>query len=680
MLKDKRPAALEDFYRFKYVSTPDFHADSGQLAYVVSQGEKLRHIQRVILRDMATGTERHITAGGYAETNPRISPDGSKLLFLSNATGDDQIWAADILSGECTRVTSMRYGVSEPVWSPDGARIAFLSANPDGEEDIVQTMRDPQLVVAEEKKRRNEPMATESFGYKSDANKGFAAAVHPTHLWVLTLGEIEAKCLTDKDKNHVMPVWSPDGKTILVASNRERSAQEYIGMDLFAIPSNGGEITQLSKGIWIAHYPKKIVPRYTPDGKTIVFGGLVLTGEGMPPCYLYAMPAAGGEAVRLMDENAPCDGATRFLYNAERYGGSYETMQIDEAGEFAYFISCRHGAGNIYRVNLAGEPVVQQITREKANFASLTEIRGGNCVVIKCDSVSPEEMFHLNLETLEQYSIVNLNPWLDEVDISPMEEMWIDSLDGKTRIQGWVVKPPYAKHNEKYPAALYIHGGPTPYYGYALCYEHQYMAALGVGVILVNPRGSSSYGAAHGQVHQAFDGTAYTDLLQFVDAALREYTWIDPRRLGICGGSYGGYMTNWIAAHTKRFKAAVTQRSVVNHLISYASSDMGANGEAKKAASFEEWMLKKLETSPITYSDNIDIPFLILHPEQDMRCPVEGAHQLYVAVKDQHPDLPVRLVVFPDSSHNSLGRGLCLQLIHHKENAEWLSKHLQQGC
>jgi len=316
------------------------------------------------------------------------------------------------------------------------------------------------------------------------------------------------------------------------------------------------------------------------------------------------------------------------------------------------------------------------VTFEKANFSTITEITDGKCVVIKCDETRPEEMFLLDVKTLEQNLIVDLNPWLDDVAIAPMEELWIDSLDGKTRIQGWVLRPPQAKPGEKCPAALYVHGGPMPYYGYALCYEHQCMVALGVGLILVNPRGSSGYGHYHGQMSLGYDGTAYTDLLQYVDAAIREFDWIDGDRLGICGGSYGGYMTNWMAGHTKRFKAAVSQRSVVSHLIMHASSDMSMNPEAKTAASYEEWMLKQLDTSPVTYSDNIDIPFLILHPENDMRCPVEGAHQLFVAIKDQHPDLPVRLVVFPNSSHNVLGEGLYLSIIHMDENAGWLAKYL----
>ena len=173
----------------------------------------------------------------------------------------------------------------------------------------------------------------------------------------------------------------------------------------------------------------------------------------------------------------------------------------------------------------------------------------------------------------------------------------------------------------------------------------------------------------------AYDGTAMYDLLQFVDEAVRTYSWIDGDRLGVTGGSYGGYMTNWLVSHTKRFKAAVTQRSIGNELIQYASSDMaGSSGED---GDFTDFMKAEIRKSPVAYADRIDIPFLILHSTGDMRCPVEQAHQLYVAVKDTHPDLPVRLVLFPDSNHELTMTGAMeLRVAHYGEMVGWFEKYL----
>ncbi|MTI95905.1 MAG: S9 family peptidase [Firmicutes bacterium] len=678
MGQENRFPRTEDFYDIEYVSTPDYCPAKNLLAYVLSQGTKRDYVQRVLVKDLATGKLQQMSAGGNVETSPRISPDGSKLLLCSNATGDPQVWVVDLTTGEKRRLTSMRYGATEPVWSPHGDKIAFIAGAPGTDApDALQVMRDPGDVAREERERRRQPVAAEDYGYKSDENMGFARDVPPPHIWVIGLEDQHARCLTDGEKKHVMPVWAPDGKTILFASNREREAREFLGMDLFTVAVDSGEITRLTEDVLVAHYPKRIVPRYTPDGKQIVFGALVPNGEGLPPCYLYSIPAGGGKPVQLFGADAPCDGATRFLYNATRYGDVYETMQISEDSEFAYFISGWHGTGNVYRVKLDGTSSVEAVTSGQENYCSLSVPEENKSIVVKCDALHFEDIFLLDLGTGETEQLTRHNQWLEDVALSAMDEMWIDTLDGNSKVQGWVLKPQQAESGEKYPAVLYIHGGPTPFYGYALTYEFQCLAAQGIGVIMVNPRGSSGYGPEHGRISLAYDGSAYYDLLQFTSEAVRRFDWIDGERLGVCGGSYGGYMTNWIAGHSKRFKVAATHRSPVNNLISYASSDMGANGRAKQYASYEEFMLAELEKSPVTYSDKIDIPFLILHSTQDMRCPVEGAHQLYTAVKDQHPNLPVRMVLFPNSNHGLTMSGpMYLRIIHYNENIRWFKKYL----
>ena len=211
--------------------------------------------------------------------------------------------------------------------------------------------------------------------------------------------------------------------------------------------------------------------------------------------------------------------------------------------------------------------------------------------------------------------------------------------------------------------------------GAALAYEHQCILGAGIGLIVMNFRGSSGYGEAHQSVQAAYDGRAMTDVLQFVDEACRRFSWIDPDRLGITGGSYGGYLTNWICGHTKRFKAAVTQRSIANELIQYASSDMP--GSSKDWADFSDFMADRLKASPVSYAENIDIPFLILHGMADMRCPVEHAHQLFSAVRECHPDSTVRMVLFPHMTHSFPMEGpMDLRIAHYDAMIEWFKTYL----
>lgn len=688
----KRLPEIEDFYRFRWVSTPDYCAARSLFAYVVARADKESdryvrcvYVQRVDDANAAAsaGRGQAISAGGWDESNPRFSPDGRRLLFLSNAGGSRQLWLADLDAGTTRRLTSMRYGVSSPAWAPDGAKIAFLSPRPPGEDEaLLQVMPADDERGALEREQGQQPWVVTDFGYKRDDALGFAKPEAALHLWVIGFEDDRAVCLTDGDRDHVMPCWSPDGRAIIFASSRARTRQEFLGMDLFSVPGEGGEIKRLTDAMNVAYYPRPLAPQFTPDGKSIIVGGLVLTGEGLPPTQLFQVPAEGGAAVSIFPDEAPCDGATAFLYNGDGYGDYYETMQVSSDGRYAHFISGWHGSSNVYRVNIEGENaagprVIEPLTTGQQYFKSLGAAANGRMICIRGDMLTPAEVCFVDENTGEVTRLTRSNPWLDEVDLRPMEELWINSLDGAAQVQGWVMRPPAAQPGEKHPAALYIHGGPTPFYGYALSYEFQLMLAQGIGLILVNPRGSSGYGAKHGRLKHATDGTAYTDLLQFVDEAVRRCDWIDGARLGVCGGSYGGYMTAWIAGHSKRFKAAACHRGVANELISYGSSDMGGYSSSKPYESYTDFMLDKLKASAVTYSDEIDIPFLILHGTRDMRCPVEHAHQLFTAIKDQHPDLPVRMVLFPKSNHSMTMNGpMRLRLIHYAENINWFKAYL----
>ena len=414
----------------------------------------------------------------------------------------------------------------------------------------------------------------------------------------------------------------------------------------------------------------------SPDGSSIIIGALEpsLSG-GLPPTRLYRLPAEGGEAVSIWPKDAPCYEATCFLYNAENYGSFPQTAQVSEDGRFVYFLSGWAGACNIYRASVSGEPEITAVTAGQHCYRNLCPPAGGRMLTAKGDFTATPQLELLDPASGENTVLTDSNPWLRARCLSSAQELWVDTLDGCGRVHGFVIPPQQMQEGGKYPTILYIHGGPTPFYGYALTYEYQVLAAAGFGVLLCNPRGSGGYGEKHGDMAQATDGTAMYDLLQFTSEAARSFSWIDSERLGVTGGSYGGYMTNWLASHSKRFKAAVTQRSVASNLIAYASGDMA--GSSREYKDFTDFMKAELKTSPVAYADRIDIPFLILHSLGDMRCPVEHAHQLYTAVKDTHPDLPVRMVLFPDSNHSLTMEGpMHLRIAHYRETINWFVKYL----
>lgn len=683
----KQNAKIEDYYRLRYVGQPDYCGAKNRLAYTRVYADQALDCYRsqIWIKELETGAEEKITAGGLYENYPRLSPDGDAVLFVSNVSGTAQIYVAhrqETADGISYQVdaapkTHMRYDIHDPLWSPDGSRIAFLcDCEPDIQDELLMREMTAEEKTAYEEAKKTSPVVITDYGFKADEDKGFTE-VRTTHLFVLDLKDDSVKKCSDGNRDHVMPIWSPDGRNILVTSNRVRPREESIGMDLFLVDTIEDTITQLSRENWIAYYPASFYPRYTPDGKTVVFGALYpdLSGN-MPLTHLYRMearPEAPEESI--WPEKSPCHEATCFLYNGETMAKGYEKGQISEDGKYIYFISGWQGQVNLYRAAIQGTPEIVKLTEGHHYYSSMGEIQQGRMVLLKGDFTHTARIVLYDTKTGEETILVDPNPWLSEVALEEPEEMWMDTLDGTGRVHGWVLPPMNREPGKKYPAVLYIHGGPTPFYGYGMTWEHEALAGAGMAVIFCNPRGSSCYGSAHESNAAAFDGRAMNDLLQFVTEACSRYDFIDSERLGVTGGSYGGYMTNWITSHSKVFKAAVTQRSIANELIEYASADMA--GSSQGFVNFEDFMVQEIEKSSVAYAEQIDIPFLILHALGDMRCPVEHAHQLFTAVKDTHPDLPVRMVLFPHGNHemNNNGR-MSHRMRHYTEMIRWFENYL----
>ncbi|MFL6559469.1 MAG: alpha/beta hydrolase family protein, partial [Bacillus sp. (in: firmicutes)] len=238
---------------------------------------------------------------------------------------------------------------------------------------------------------------------------------------------------------------------------------------------------------------------------------------------------------------------------------------------------------------------------------------------------------------------------IQNVVLSKPEPIEYEGANGR-KIHGWLMKPVDFEARKKYPLLLEIHGGPHAMYGNTYMNEFQILAAEGYAVLYVNPRGSHGYGQDFvNAVRGDYGGGDYQDLMLAVDYVLAEFDFIDETRLGVTGGSYGGFMTNWIVGHTNRFKAAVTQRSISNWISFYGVSDIGYY--------FTEWQIdgdfrdvhKLWKHSPLAYIDNVETPLLILHSEKDYRCPIEQAEQLYISLK--RLGKKTKFVRFPEENH-----------------------------
>lgn len=653
----KRNSQFVDCLNFERFNSADYLEAENLVVYVSD---------KILLRDLASGREKQITAGGKGEGSVRFSPDGSKVLFISSTKEGRQVHTYNLKTEEVKQITSVATPVMEPIWSPDSSRILF--ASPSGGN------------IKPSRKHPDEGIAVEDFGYKFDGI-GFYTPDSHMHLYIADVESGETVQVTEGDFDYTHHNWSADGKSVLCCSGRYRDKEESLAMDLLSMEAKEkGKITRLTEDLWIVSYPNPLRPVATPDGKYIVTGCMNMpknipsdSSMTYPEVFLYKIATDGSGAERIFVPSETCYQCVQFPYNAF-CGWGFDKLQLSEDGRDVLFFGGWKGQCRMYQISIDGGQA-RTVLSDKKVYNGLSRIQNRKALVAMSEETVPERYQIVDLETgqLTETGIQSAKELLDTVAFSQPEDFFIKTLDGDGEVHGWVLPPQNFDSAKKYPAILYIHGGPHPFYTYGFTHEHQCFAGAGYAVIYCNPRGSSSYGMEHQDITKAFDGSAYEDCLQIVDEACRRFSWIDAERIGATGGSYGGYMINYMATHCKRFKAYVSQRSISNEMISYASSDM--QGSSKGYASFEEFMVNQLKKSTVCYAERIDSPLLILHGTDDLRTPVEGAHQFFVAVKDTHPDLPVKMVLYPHTHHDQPGHQKQLQH-YYNEMIKWFDRYL----
>lgn len=689
----KRLPEFEDCRDLEHLNGGDYFPEKELVCYASN------HTNGIVIKNLKTNACTTVTAGGAGESGPTFSPDGNKILFVSAKKGvGRQAFVYDIESQSITQVTHAKGAVMEPQWSPDGTKVLFsvitsgASQNASNSSDASNgsnTASDSSSTASassasapqEQFVHDDDAVATEDFGYKFDG-MGFIRPDTHWHLFVASADGTSETQLTDGEYDYLHAAWAPNSKEIVCVSNRFRPRQESIGYDLLLIDvdKEPGKLRRLTEGYWLVSYPNPVRPVFTPDGKYVI--AVILNPEyaddesesGYPEGYLYRFAVADGTATPVFVQDENCYQCVQFPYNAG-CGRGMDKMQIDESGRYVYFVSGWKGQGNLYRLDLEGDGHAKLFWGGKQVCHGISKIRSGRIMAAVAKSTVPE--FYVILDaatgTVLETAVQSAQNLLDEVALSEPEDFFFSTLDGESQVHGFVMPPLGAKEGQKYPAILYIHGGPHPFYTYGLTMEFQMLAAKGFAILYCNPRGSSGYGWTHENYQRSIDGSAYYDLLQFVDEACRRFDFIDTDRIGVTGGSYGGYMTNYMATHAKRFKAYVTQRSISNELIMYANSDM--QGKSTDYKSYEDFMVAKLKESAVSYAERVDKPILILHGTDDYRTPIEGAHQFYVAIKDLHPDLPVKMVVYPHTGHEQPSDPRLLKHYYH-EMISWFEKYL----
>ena len=646
-----------DYFSFELLSDPRVSPDGSRVAYVVSRVDRTlnRRVPSIWMAPTdGSGPARVLIGESWSPNAPRWTADGATIEFISaraaapsgapvtdNATTSSrpQLWELRLADSIPRRVSSIPNGVSSCAPAPTGDRAVCLSRT--GQSD-----RQPQ--IGERSDARHYSRIAYKFndvGWYDDRR---------SHLWVIDLSTGDGRQITDGDDwNDTDPQWSPDGTRIAFVSDRTGHELDLgHNTDVWTIAATGGPLTKMSSGTGPDDQP-----RWSPDGKSIAF--VSSRTEDGPP-QIYVAPAAGGRA------EAP--DPTLDLVPTD--------LQWSSDGKSLYFDAGAKGEYHIFRIDRATHRLSQVTVGARAVRSPSIAASGTSMAYLVNDFTHLDDVYAAHLDAPDERKLSNHNATLwSTLSLAPVQRFAFKGADGWD-VDGFLVKPINWQANRKYPLVLSIHGGPAGQYGVDWFHEFQVYASHGWAVFFTNPRGSTGYGRKFRRgIENEWGGKDYIDIMNGVDAVIAQNPWIDTTHLGVTGGSYGGYMTNWIVGHTNRFAAAVTLRGISNFISDDGTRD-GAYGHADDFGGdiFDKFDLY-WDRSPLKYARNVTTPILILHSDNDYRVPIEQGEQWFRALR--HYGKTAEIVFFPRENHNLTRTGEPKHLVESLNwQVRWFEKYL----
>ena len=616
----------EDLTRIQFVTDPQLSPDGRRAAFVVTtlSEERDEYLSNIWVVDVAGGAPRRFTAGPRRDLEPRWSPDGSRLAFLSERTAKDklQLYVMPADGGEATKLTALDNGVSAIAWAPDGARLAFVSA--------VGGYKEPE---GEDEKRKSRPARViTSVKYRFNG-EGFIYDRRP-HVFVVSLDGASPTQITDGDFIDADPTWSPDGESLVFASARHGARDDDDASDLWRVPAKGGTPQRLT-----ATAGPVMLPAFSPDGRTIAFLARAELNAYGRNVQLFTVPADGGQATCVTSALDRSCGALHVRPSWSPDGRSL-TVAAEDRGDIG-----------LWRVAATGSAAPQRIVGGERVLNGFSASADGRTLAFAASrTVAPAEVFVCGADGGDERRLTDLNrAWVESVALSAPERFRFTRAGFELDV--WVMRPAGFGAGQRYPTLLNIHGGPHAQYGHNFFDEFQVYAGAGYAVVYTNPRGSQGYGEAFTQaVVGDWGGGDYADVMAALDEALARYPFIDPERLGVLGGSYGGYMATQLAGRfSDRFRAICSERAVNNLISEEWSSDIATAFRSEHGANHLEDPELYASMSPIRYVADIDVPMLLLHSENDLRCPIVQAEELFVTLRLLGKD--VTFYRFPGEGH-----------------------------
>jgi dipeptidyl aminopeptidase/acylaminoacyl peptidase len=669
--KKRRLISAEDLYRFELITDARMSPNGRYAILSVQRIERKteKKYSNLWLVPTNGGKPQQFTYGDQVDTMPRWSPDGQTIAFLSNRKDEKQpqIYLIPLNGGEARPLTDLKGSVGKMEWSPNG-RSLLLSFRKKDKEALERE--------ADEQKKKLGVVArhihTRTF-FKMDG-AGYLPQER-WHIWTIEADSGKATQLTDShiyDEGH--PTWSADGQFIAFVSNRQPQPDLTPNADeLFIMPASGGEPQRVT-----APEGPKHAPAFSPDGRYLAYLGHEGQGEWWRNVSLWIAPVDGSEPARNL--TAAADLHCSDVTSGDMAGTTQMSPTWSLDGRSLTFQASRHGDTVLYRVTLDNEPTITRLLPEPGLVGPYTyDVEQERLLYVLNTMTRPGELMVKEMgKNGRSRQLTHFNEsWLKRLDLGRVEEVWFKAADGYD-LHGWILFPPGFDPDQSYPSILQIHGGPQVQYGNAFMHEFFYLAAQGYVVYFSNPRGGQGYGEAHCKAIWNQWGTVdYDDVMTWADYMAAQ-PYIDVERMGVTGGSYGGYMTNTIIGRTQRFKAAVTQRSLSNLISMWGSSDFNwafqqTYGEDKPP--FDN-LTHYWKHSPLSEMGNAKTPTLVIHSEADYRVVQEQGEQVYVALK--RLGVETELVLFPEEPHGLSRTGRTDRRIARLNHIlRWFDKYLK---
>lgn len=631
--QETQPIAFDDLIALGRVSDPQISPDGRWVAYVVDHYHKTDNSRSssLWLVPLAGGEARQLTRSGKRDHHPRWSPDGSRIAFLSNRDGKWQIWIIPIAGGEATKLVDLPVNVGGILWSPDGNWLAFTAeVYPDCEELDCTAKRDAEKAKSQVKARLYDELLYRHWDTWSEGKR--------SHVFVIAAdGSGTPRDLTPGD--HDVPPFSlggpddydfsPDSRELCFARNVDPDKALSTNSDLWVVPVVGGEPKRLTQNpAWDGS------PRYSPDGRWIAFRAQARAGFEADRFRLKLYERATGKVLPLTEN---------FDHWVMDFLWAPDSRTI-------YFTASVKAQSPIFAVSVP-EGQVRELVGASYN-RSLQLSPDGQTFVFTRQSLShPAEVWRASVTGNAASALTRTNhALLHRLKLGQVEEFYFTGAAG-AQVQGWLLKPPGFDPQKTYPAVFMIHGGPQGTWGNNFHYRWnaQMFAAPGYVVALINPRGSPGWGQQFvDEISNDWGGKVYEDLMKGVDY-VTSLPYVDASRICAAGGSYGGYMANWIAGHTDRFRCLISHAGVFNLV-----SEYGATEELW----FPEWEFRGTpwtnpesyaKWSPHNYVQNFRTPMLVIHGLLDYRVPLEQGLALFTSLQRQK--IPSKLLYYPDEGH-----------------------------